>query len=248
MFVEFWRHVLVESGFQGCAIREERLARFIVQNQYTKLAQLMHADDPSEWWGAEGFVAAELEAVQGLRRIARKRSRCVFGAVQYWFVLVAQLGRSRPKQKQLPLASVIAQLDQKRPPNSSAAGMGPRAAMQALELRVASPSELSEWLEEARLDAILGASGVGVNCLICVVTCASPGSCSRSHKSVRSGIRCWMSFVGVRVVAHVLSVWRIGWYGQTDSTQYGRGTSRRHWTYCWRGQPCLDQGRHCATT
>ena len=90
--VEFWRHVLVENGFQGGAERETSLARFIVQNQFTKLAHLAHADHPSEWWGAEGFADAELEAVWGLKRIARKRSRCVFGVVLHMCVLVAPFG------------------------------------------------------------------------------------------------------------------------------------------------------------
>ena len=44
----------------------------------------------------------------------------------------------------------------------------------------------SRWLLEARLDAILGGS-------------------SRSHKSVRSGIRCWMGFVGKLPVCALLS-------------------------------------------
>ena len=135
---------------------------FIVQNQFTKLAHLAHADHPSEWWGAEGFADAELEAVWGLKRIARKRSRCVFGVVLPRCVLVARLGRSRPKQKQLIPASEIAQLDQRRPPNSTAAGRGPMAAMQALNMQSASPGEMAAWLEESRMDAILGVCAVPV--------------------------------------------------------------------------------------
>ena len=67
-----------------------------------------------------------------------------------------------------------------RPANSTAAGLGPMAALQSLEGRCESLTEKQAWLEESRLDAILGAS-------------------SRSHKSVRSGIRCWMAFVGACV-------------------------------------------------
>ena len=50
--------------------------------------------------------------------------------------------------------------------------------MKKFDCRLASESERTKWLEESRMDAILGAS-------------------SRSHKSVRSGIRCWIAFVGV---------------------------------------------------
>ena len=97
------------------------------------------------------------------------------------------LGRSRPKQKQLCGAHALAQLDQKRPPNSVSAGLGPRAAMQTLDLKLTSASDRVKWLEESRMDAILGA-------------------CSRSHKSVRSGIRCWMAFVGKCCCRSVLQV------------------------------------------
>ena len=73
--------------------------------------------------------------------------------------------------------SVVAQLEERRPPNTAAARRGPMAAMQATNEKVVSERDRLEFLEESRLDAILG-------------------SCSRSHKSVRSGIRCWMAFVG----------------------------------------------------
>ncbi len=72
---EFWCHVLVENGCTGGAVREERLANFLVQNHFTKLAQLSFADHPSEWLGAESLTPDELELVWSLRRVARKRSR-----------------------------------------------------------------------------------------------------------------------------------------------------------------------------
>ena len=87
--------------------------------------------------------------------------------------------RSRPKQIQpyLPKSAGLELLDRPRAPNTASVGRGPMAALLALDSGL-TEGEISAWLEETRLDAILGAS-------------------SRSHKSVRSGIRCWMAFVGV---------------------------------------------------
>ena len=74
-------------------------------------------------------------------------------------------------------ASVLMHLEKVRPPNTAAAGKGPMAALHAAESG-GSASERKAWLAESRTDAILGA-------------------CSRSHKSVRTGVRCWMAFVGM---------------------------------------------------
>ena len=90
------------------------------------------------------------------------------------------LRRSRPRQKLPTAVRGLALFDQMRPASSTAAGRGPMAALQSLDGRCESLTEKQAWLEESRLDAILGAS-------------------SRSHKSVRSGIRCWMAFVGACV-------------------------------------------------
>ena len=86
--------------------------------------------------------------------------------------------RSRPRQLQFKAVGVLAKLDQRREPNAESTGTGPKATMIKLDCRLASESERNKWLEESRMDAILGAS-------------------SRSHKSVRSGIRCWIAFVGM---------------------------------------------------
>lgn len=51
------------------------LASFLVDNEITKLAHLKYADHPSGWNGTEGITADELEAVWGLKRFARVRSR-----------------------------------------------------------------------------------------------------------------------------------------------------------------------------
>ena len=93
----------------------------------------------------------------------------------------ALCARSRPKQRQPLGAEGLALLDQRQPINSASAGLGPMAALRSLDERRLGPDEKLTWLEESRLDAILGAS-----------------SCS--HKSVRSGIRCWMAFVGTHVL------------------------------------------------
>lgn len=93
--------------------------------------------------------------------------------------------RSRPKQKPLFGSGVVSLLEQQRLPTAAAARRGPMAVMKAVEDTVVSTRQKQEWLAESRLDAILGA-------------------CSRSHKSVRSGIKCWMAFVGIEYFMHEL--------------------------------------------
>jgi len=163
------------------------LATFIATNDIIKLKHLRFADHPRSWFGADQFSAVELAFVWGLKSTARMRSRlsgcscsCVSGTP------IAVCVRSRPIQRQLSNAAGLELLDQRRPPNTTAAGLGPMAALKTLQVH-SSPSEKQAWLEESRLDAILGATAC-------------------SQKSVRSGVRCWMSFVGSCILGF-LSAW-----------------------------------------
>jgi len=63
-----------------------------------------------------------------------------------------------------------------RPTNRTSEYAGPRAALQRLGLDECTRKEREMWSESARIDAILG-------------------SCRLSLSSVRSGIRCWVSFL-----------------------------------------------------
>ena len=64
-----------------------------------------------------------------------------------------------------------------RLPCNTARGLGPRGALQKLVGQTS--AQKATWLEEARIAAILG-------------------SCLLSMKSVKSGIRCYIAFVGER--------------------------------------------------
>jgi len=63
-----------------------------------------------------------------------------------------------------------------RPKNTTSEGRGPRSALKGLDLRSKSVLEVSTWVAEAWLDAILD-------------------SCSNSLPSLRSGLRAYLSFV-----------------------------------------------------
>ena len=65
--------------------------------------------------------------------------------------------------------------------NSLPKGLGPRAALASAQLNGLSPQARCDWVEESRIDAIMG-------------------SCSRSMTSWRSGCRCYVSFVGTHQV------------------------------------------------
>lgn len=67
-----------------------------------------------------------------------------------------------------------------RPRNVTAAHAGPRAALQRLDLSGLSRAGRDRWAESARVDAILG-------------------SCRLTMKSVRSGMKCWIAFIGARL-------------------------------------------------
>ena len=71
----------------------------------------------------------------------------------------------------------LEELMQERAHNDGAKGAGPRAALSKAHLEVKTANELTEWVESARLDAVLG-------------------SCARSLPSLRSGIRCYIAFAG----------------------------------------------------
>ena len=64
-----------------------------------------------------------------------------------------------------------------RPRNITAERVGPKAAIERLHLEDLSLQERAVWFENARIDAIV-----------------SP--CRLSMASVRSGIRCWFTFIG----------------------------------------------------
>ena len=85
--------------------------------------------------------------------------------------------RSPPNRRNANTLDVIAELDGTRQPNTVTARRGPMAAIDATNSKVVTENDRLEFLEESRLSAILG-------------------SCARSRKSVRSGTRCWMAFVG----------------------------------------------------
>ncbi len=62
--------------------------------------------------------------------------------------------------------------------NTTSELKGPREALKSLDLNSKSKAEMAEWMEEARLDAILG-------------------SCMLSLQSVKSGVRCFLAFAGM---------------------------------------------------
>ena len=90
----------------------------------------------------------------------------------------------RRSPKRAVLASTAACLSngevnlvKERPPNQHAAGVGPRAAIRKLHQKEMSLQEKLEFVEQARLDALLGA-------------------CRLSLHSWKSGVKCYIAFIG----------------------------------------------------
>ena len=79
---------------------------------------------------------------------------------------------------------VVTKLLKARPKNTAAKGFGPRGALARLHMAVRSDKEKDAWVQEARVDAIVG-------------------SCARSLPSVKSGILCYTAFIGCVITCTV---------------------------------------------
>ena len=78
-------------------------------------------------------------------------------------------------------------LIRQRPVNDTSAGLGPRAALQRVGLGNMDATGKAAWLEESRLDAILG-------------------NCRLSIPSVLSGVRCYIAFAGQSICVCALAL------------------------------------------
>ena len=92
-------------------------------------------------------------------------------------------------------AGRVAVLAVERDQDDDSKGLGPRMAMRELRLGERSLGDRQAWLEQARIEAVLG-------------------SCPMSLKSVRSGLRAYIAFVGAWLdcvfVLGASSVWHVG--------------------------------------
>ena len=73
-------------------------------------------------------------------------------------------------------------LDEERQPNKLSEGLTPMQALMAARSECPTAAQREAFLANARKDAILGAT-------------------AKSQKSVRSGVRCWMGFIGQCLLA-----------------------------------------------
>jgi hypothetical protein len=104
---------------------------------------------------------------------------------------------------------------------------GPRAACENLELKAMSNETRLQWLEDARVNAILG-------------------SCKHSLNSVQKGWRAFRAFAGVYTclfVAGFLALFVLVF--QKAHIRAASDCCHRRCHYCWLGRPCLDPKEHC---
>ena len=99
-----------------------------------------------------------------------------FGRAGYAKSVVARSAGGEPAEKtpareEIKLSAMLAPRNR----NTTAEKRGPRDALSSLDLSHKSRAEVAMWLEEARLDALLG-------------------GCRLSMKSLKSGVRCYMAF------------------------------------------------------
>ena len=130
------------------------------------------------------------------------------------------MAEARPRKTPRLEEQQVEQLFTPRPRNTTSARRGPRNALEALQFSERNGSEVNEWLEEARIDANLGFSRL-------------------SLKSVKSGVRCYIAFVGALALGPLFGAsnamrLQMQWHLGVESI------SHRISIYSWLGQRCSD--------
>ena len=161
-----------------------RMCRWVAENDFVSLRQLEYADDPRKWPGASGFEESELNHFCNLIEISKKRQRFCSTAMYVGGSLCLNLLLPRTSGAR-HISEVSSELREglvecvavQRPANVCAAGHGPRKACELLRLEELGMVDRNAWIEKSRLDAILGGLRL-------------------SLASFRSGLRCYIAFVG----------------------------------------------------
>ena len=177
------------------------------------------APEPGMWPGASNFDGAALEQIVQLRK--KRLSSCVVvRCSRIVFVFRRTSGTSAvplPVDNAQQVAVVLNCLQPMhrclqgvhcflvgcpvslvcRSEDTALQSMGPRRALKKLALAQLSAADRSLWLEQARIDAIVG-------------------SCRGSLESVKSGVRCYVAFVrsSVAGTSVVFPSWNGYWHGQ----------------------------------
>ena len=138
------------------------ISDFLVANDFYSWHQLDHAADFGGWLGVEKLQKNDLEFLQDFMRRGKAATRSLPKDVTK---TAADISRD-------PLAVVSG----KRAVNMTAHGVGPTQATKRLRLAERTEDQRNTWIEEARLDAILGSTRL-------------------SLPSLRTGLRCYVSFV-----------------------------------------------------
>ena len=160
MLQEVWATTLRAVGWRGSTERLDLLCSFLLKNEFYEWYQLTDDEDVASWSGASEFSAEELSCIDHLIAVGKKAP-------------------VSPRRVQVvssnPCADLLAgRLTVKR--NLTASYGGPRKSLRLAKLNEMSDSEREIWMEQSRLDALLG-------------------GCRLSLDSWRSGVRCYMSFV-----------------------------------------------------
>lgn len=169
----------------------------IVSNDLLKWFQLDGVEDPSTWPGAEAFTECELDTVRAVMKTGRQRPRQIIisglSFLQGWPRFRCCPRTPSPK-RQVDVARGLraGQVDQILPRSSKLAdSCGPRAALRQLKAGGLSESDKRCWVENARLDAVLGGM-------------------QKSMKGLKSALACYASFMSKCDLARV---WRHWWPG-----------------------------------
>ena len=131
-----------------------------------------------------------------------------------------------PKIKESIASGRVDALSIVRPQSENARGRGPRAALVASGIGKMSRCARDRWLEDARLEALLG-------------------NRKATLTSLKSGVKCYISFVGkVCAATHVHDMFQASFFLQTPAAESVPGTFLRVWILSSHGRPYFDQKIH----
>lgn len=174
------RHVkrCSSSGIGSCFAlpNTQAIAQCLVENEFFRPAHLRLPCPPSEWLNSQRLTEEELQFAVSLKW---GNGYAIIGMLHLRdrACLCSAFFRGPERVVAQLQAGNVAESLVKRQRTNNCESVGPRGALELVRLDQMTPAERASWKETARVDAILL-------------------PCSRSLPSMRSGVRCWIAFIG----------------------------------------------------
>lgn len=212
-----------------------KVCQILLDNDLVEWWQLCRAPDPCRWPKAGELEAEEIKFLREVAAKCQEKPRCDW--LSFSVRVRASWGDRSPSPKRSRnIAGEVkrgfwAGLRSNMPKNTAAAASGPMLALTKANFGYMSEAQRLAWAEKARLDALLGGMRL-------------------SLPSLRSGLRCYVAFVGdpAKGPQHVCIavVWCVAC--QIDVSPAQRHIFHRRCPRCWPGRYYSGRGVRGRTT